>query len=37
MRDGGVKTDRAVSQRLIAVDEMAKLGSAEPEVDEAQS
>ena len=27
MRDGLVKTDRAVMQRLIATDEMAKLGS----------
>ena len=27
MRDGLVKTDRAVGQRLIATDEMAKLGS----------
>ena len=27
MRDGLVRTDRAVTQRLIAADEMAKLGS----------
>ena len=37
MRDGLVKTDRAVGQRLIAVDEMTKLGSIEPEGDETQS
>ncbi|MDB6147179.1 MAG: Macrolide export ATP-binding/permease protein MacB [Spartobacteria bacterium] len=37
MRDGVVKTDRAVTQRLIATEEMAKLGSIEPEVEEIQS
>jgi len=31
MRDGLVKTDRAVAQRLIAADEIAKLGSIESE------
>jgi putative ABC transport system ATP-binding protein len=36
MRDGVVKTDRAVTQRFIATDEMAKLGSAGPEADEIQ-
>jgi putative ABC transport system ATP-binding protein len=36
MRDGAVKTDRAVTQRFIATDEIAKLGSAEPEADEIQ-
>jgi putative ABC transport system ATP-binding protein len=36
MRDGMVKSDRAVNQRLIATDEIAKLGAAEPEVDEIQ-
>jgi putative ABC transport system ATP-binding protein len=36
MRDGVVKTDRAVTQRFIATDEMAKLGAAEPEADEIQ-
>ena len=37
MRDGVVKTDRVVTQRFIATDEMAKLGSAEPEAGETQS
>src|SRR5471032_2304115 len=37
MRDGMVKTDRAVTQRFIAADEMAKLGRLEPEADETQS
>lgn len=37
MRDGLVKTDRAVAQRLIAADEMAKLGSIELEGDQTQS
>jgi putative ABC transport system ATP-binding protein len=37
MRDGLVKTDRAVTQRFIAADEMAKLGRLEPEADETQS
>ena len=36
MRDGMVKTDRAVTQRFIATDEMAKLGSADSEADEIQ-
>jgi putative ABC transport system ATP-binding protein len=36
MRDGVVKTDRVVTQRFIATDEMAKLGAAEPEADEIQ-
>ena len=36
MRDGVVKTDRAVTQRLIATEEMAKLGSIEPEAEEIQ-
>jgi hypothetical protein len=36
MRDGMVKTDRAVTQRFIATEEMAKLGAAEPEADEIQ-
>jgi hypothetical protein len=36
MRDGVVKTDRAVTQRLIAIDEMAKLGPIEQEADEIQ-
>src|SRR6266581_5031974 len=33
MRDGVVKTDRAVTQRLIATDKVAQLGAAEPEAD----
>ena len=37
MRDGLVKTDRAVAQRLIAADEMAKLGGVESEADEVPS
>ncbi|MDX6655036.1 MAG: putative transport system ATP-binding protein, partial [Solirubrobacterales bacterium] len=37
MRDGVVKTDRAVTQRLIATEEMANLGSIEPEAEEIQS
>jgi putative ABC transport system ATP-binding protein len=37
MRDGVVKTDRAVTQRLIATEEMARLGRSEPEADEIQS
>jgi putative ABC transport system ATP-binding protein len=36
MRDGVVKTDRAVTQRFIATDEIAKLGSAELEPEEIQ-
>ena len=36
MRDGVVKTDRAVTQRFIATDEMEKLGRVEPEADEIQ-
>ncbi|MEY2439268.1 MAG: putative transport system ATP-binding protein [Verrucomicrobiota bacterium] len=36
MRDGIVKTDRAVTQRLIATEEMARLGSIEPETEEIQ-
>jgi putative ABC transport system ATP-binding protein len=36
MRDGVVKTDRAVTQRLIAIDEMVKLGPIEQEADEIQ-
>ena len=36
MRDGMVKTDRAVTQRFIATVEMAKLGSVEAEADEIQ-
>jgi putative ABC transport system ATP-binding protein len=37
MRDGAVKTDRAVAQRFIATDEIAKLGSVGSEADEIQS
>ena len=37
MRDGLVKTDRAVAQRLIAADEIAKLGSIESEGDQTES
>lgn len=37
MRDGLVKTDRAVTHRLIAADEMAKLGSIELEGDQTES
>jgi putative ABC transport system ATP-binding protein len=36
MRDGAVKTDRAVQQRFIATDEIAKLGGAAPDADEIQ-
>jgi len=36
MRDGVVKTDRAVTQRFIATDAMVKLGAAELEADEIQ-
>ena len=36
MRDGLVKTDRAVTQRFIATVEMAKLGSVEHDTDEIQ-
>jgi len=36
MRDGLVETDRAVTQRLIATEEMAKLGSIERKADEIQ-
>jgi putative ABC transport system ATP-binding protein len=37
MRDGLVRSDRPVLQRLIATDEMKKLGNLEPDVEEAQS
>jgi putative ABC transport system ATP-binding protein len=36
MRDGAVKTDRAVKHRFVATDEIAKLGGAESEADEIQ-
>ncbi len=36
MRDGLIRTDRAVLQRLIAVEEMAKLGSVEVDAVEVQ-
>ncbi|MEP7014492.1 MAG: ABC transporter ATP-binding protein [Verrucomicrobiota bacterium] len=37
MRDGLVRTDRPVSQRLIATEEMARLGSIESDSEETQS
>jgi putative ABC transport system ATP-binding protein len=36
MRDGVVNADRAVTRRFIVTDEMAKLGSVEPEADKIQ-
>ncbi|HEY2615333.1 MAG TPA: ABC transporter ATP-binding protein [Chthoniobacterales bacterium] len=37
MRDGVVKSNRAVTQRFIATEEMTRLGRIEPETDEIQS